>query len=88
MPLLEPDRTGHEPNAVAWASRDALRFDQNEKVRFDGKGGGRVCKTWKGGFWLFGGDLDRDARVFNRTSSSRTILRRILAPRRSSSRSP
>ena len=44
VPLLEPDRTGHEPNAVAWASRDALRFDQNEKVRFDGKRGVRVAK--------------------------------------------
>ena len=44
MPLLEPDRTGHEPNAVAWASRDALRFDQNEKVRFDGKRGARAVK--------------------------------------------
>ena len=87
MPLLEPDRTGHEPNAVAWASRDALRFDQNEKVRFDGKRGARVCKTRKGGFWLFGGDLDRDARVFNRTSSYFDKLRRIPVRRRSSSRS-
>ena len=39
VPLIEPDRTDHEPNAVAWASRDALRFDQNKKVRFDGKRG-------------------------------------------------
>ena len=44
MPLLEPDCTGHEPNAVAWASRDALRFDQNKKVRFDGKRGARASK--------------------------------------------
>ena len=42
--FLNPIASGHELNVVALQSRDALCFDQNKKVCFDGKRGARTIQ--------------------------------------------